>query len=58
MFLQLEDMKHIKQDFCSDAWVMRQGMDLGGALGAKGRGVIFFFAEHDQLAYQIDRDDE
>ena len=26
---KLEDIKHIEQDFCSDAWVMPQGWDLG-----------------------------
>ena len=36
--LQIEDMKHIKRDFCSDAWVMPQRWDLG-ARGAKG---VFF----------------
>ena len=50
MFLQIEDMKHIKQDFCSDAWVMPKGWDFGGAQG--GQKIIFF--EHGHVAYQID----
>ena len=29
MFLQISYIKHIEQDFCSDAWVMPQGWDLG-----------------------------
>ena len=30
-------IKHIKRDFCSDAWVMPQGWDLGQR-GARGGG--------------------
>ena len=29
VFSQLKDIKHIRQDFHSDAWVMPQGWDLG-----------------------------
>ena len=31
VFLQIKDIKHIKQDFCSDVWVMPQGTRLGCA---------------------------
>ena len=52
MFLQIEDMKHIKRDFCSNAWAIAQGVGLGGAEGAQG--VKNYFFEHGQVAYKID----
>ena len=57
MFLQIKDIRHIKWDFCSDAWVMPQGWDLG-AVGLRTGGQNFFFFEHGHVAYQIDGDDE
>ena len=44
-------MEHIKQQFCSDAWIMPWwvGLGLGGRLGKKNLFLV---------AYQIDRDDE
>ena len=56
MFLQIKDIKHIKQDFCSDAWVMPQGWDLGAA-GVR-RGPKSFFSEHGHVAYRINENDE
>ena len=55
VFIQIEDMKHIKLDFCSDAWVIPQGWDFGapGCLGVK---CLFF--KHGYVAYQIDENDE
>ena len=54
MFLQIKDIKHIEQGFCSDVWVMPQGWDLGGP--GVPRGSIKF--EHGHVAYQIDEKDE
>ena len=53
MFLQIKDTKHNKWDFCSDAWVMPQGWDLGGPDGHK-----IYFSEYGHVAYQIDGDDD
>ena len=50
----MKDIKHIRQDFHSVAWVMPQGWDLG-ALGVP-RGLKKF--KHGHVAYQIDRDEE
>ena len=57
MFLHLEDMKHIKWDFCSDVRVMPMGWDLGVLGVPRGVKNIFFF-EYDHVAFQIDGDDE
>ena len=54
VFLQIKDIKHIKRDFCSDAWVMPQEWDLGAA-GVR-RGSSIFYNGHE--AYQIDWNDE
>ena len=56
VFSQIKDIKHIKRDFHSIAWVMMpQGWDFG-ALGCPwGQHFIF---EHGHVAYQIDGDDE
>ena len=50
----MKDTKHIRQDFHSVAWVMRQGRDFG-ALGVPRWSKKF---KHGRLAYQIDGDDE
>ena len=55
VFSRIKDIKHIKQEFYSIAWVMPQGWNFW-ALGCTG-GQIFFF-EHGHVAYQIDGDDE
>ena len=39
VFSQMKDIKHIRQDFHSTAWVMPQGWDLG-ELGGVGEGQI------------------
>ena len=48
LFSQIKDIKHIKQDFNSVAWVVPQGRDLG-VLGGQ-----FFFSKHGHVAYQIE----
>ena len=53
MFLQIEDMKHIDWDSCSDASVIHKRWELG-APGCPG---LFLF-EHSHVTYQIDGDDE
>ena len=57
MFLQIKYIKHIEQDFCSDAWAMPQGWELG-APGVPRGGGVNWFSEHGHVAYQIDGDDE
>ena len=44
MFLQIHVryIKHIEQDFCSNAWVMPQGWDLGVPGMPRGSKVYFF----------------
>ena len=42
-------------DFCSGAWIIPQGMGLGGAEGAQGWGSFIF--EHGHVEYQIGGDD-
>ena len=44
VFSQPKDMKHIRRDFHSVAWVMPQGWDLGAPWGGGGWGVqkLFF----------------
>ena len=42
VFSQLKDMKHIRRDFHSVAWVMPQGWDLGGNMGGWGVKKLFF----------------
>ena len=39
----MKDIKHIRLDFCSVAWVMPQGWDLGGR--GVGESKNFFFSE-------------
>ena len=39
----MKDIKHIRRDFHSVAWVMPQGVGLAGTVG--GWGVNFFFPE-------------
>ena len=39
---QMKDIKHIRRDFYSAAWVMPQGWDLGGNVGGWGLKYIFF----------------
>ena len=51
----MKDIKYIRRDFYSIAWVMHQGWDFG-ALGVP-RGSNFFF-KHGHVAYQIGGDDE
>ena len=36
IFSQLKDIKHIRRNFHSVAWVMPQGWDLGGTVGGWG----------------------
>ena len=57
MFLQIEDMKHIKRNYYSDAWVMPRGWDLEAPGVPRARGSKNFF-EHGYVAYQIDGYDE
>ena len=52
--VQMNDTKHIRQDFHSVTLVMAQGWDFG-ALGVP-RGVNFF--KHGHVAYQIYKDDK
>ena len=52
----MKDIKHIRRDFHSVAWVMPQGSDFG-AWGAQGVKKVVFF-KHGHVAYQIDGDDE
>ena len=49
----MKDTKHIRRDFHSVAWVMRQGWDLGHPGDQKKN-----FFKHSHVAYQIDGDDE
>ena len=42
VFSQLKDMKHIRRDFHSVAWVMPQGWDLGVPWGVGGSKNFFF----------------
>ena len=53
MLVQIKDIKHIKQDFCSDTYVMPQGLGAAGCVGAQN---LFIF-EHGHVAYQIARND-
>ena len=41
VFSQLKDMKHIRRDFHSVAWVMPQGWDLGVPWGLGGPKTFF-----------------
>ena len=41
VFSQLKDMKHIRRDFHSVAWVMPQGWDLGAPWGVGGSKNFF-----------------
>ena len=52
----MKDIKHIRRDFYSVAWVMPQKVGLRGTGGTQG--VKQFFFEHGHVAYQIDGDDE
>ena len=60
VFLKIKYIKHIEQDFCSDAWVMPQGWNFEAPAcqrwGEGGQKFIFF--KHGHVAYQIDGDDE
>ena len=56
MILQI-NIKHIKRDHCSDAWVMPQGWDLGAA-GCTWGGGQNLVLEHGHVAYQIDGVDD
>ena len=47
VFSQMKDIKHIRRDFHSVAWVMPQGWDLG-VLGGGWRGKKFIFSEIQQ----------
>ena len=53
MLFQIKDIKHIEQDFCSDASSC-QRVGLWGARGAQGGKKI----ENGHAAYQIDGDDK
>ena len=53
LVLTKEDLKHIKEDFCSVAWAMPQGGTWGAGVP---RGIILFKNGH--VAYQIDGDEE
>ena len=56
VFSQMKDIKHIRRDFYSVAWVMPQGWDFE-ALGVP-RGSNNCFFKHGHVAYKIDSDDE
>ena len=45
VFIQIKDMKDIERDFCSDAYVMPQGWDLGwlGCQGGKKNRILFMW---------------
>ena len=45
VFSQLKDIKHIRWDFHSVAWVMPQGWDLGVPWGGMGLGVQKLFSQ-------------
>ena len=50
VFSQMKDIKHIRWDFHSVAWVMPQGPDLRGYKGREGEGVKkYFFPEFNQI---------
>ena len=42
MFLQIQDEKRIPQDFCSDAWVLPQGSDIGKQGVPKGSKMVMW----------------
>ena len=42
VFSQIKDIKHIRRDFHSTAWVMSQGWDLGVLWGVGGQKYLFF----------------
>ena len=54
----MKDIKHIRRDFYSVAWVMPQGFGLRGAGGGGVPGESRFFFKHGHVAYPIDGDDE
>ena len=58
MFSQIEDTKHIRQDFHSVPWVMPQGWDFGALGGGVPRGSKKFFFKHGHVVYQIEGDVE
>ena len=39
---QMKDIKHIRRDFHSVAWVMPQGLDFGGTGGLGGQIKLFY----------------
>ena len=51
VFSQMKDIKHIRQDFHSIAWVMPQGWDLGLTWGWGGS--IFFFEIQPNLVREL-----
>ena len=48
VFLQIKNMKYIERDFCSDAWVMPQGWNLGAPGVPRWSKKIF---EYGHMAY-------
>ena len=52
----MKDIKHIRQDFNSIAWVHAPGVKLWGAGGPRGSKKFFF--KHCHVAYQIEGDDK
>ena len=54
VFSEIKDVKHIKRDFHSIAWVQGVGLWVAGV----PRGTNEFFFEHGHVAYQIEGDDE
>ena len=55
MFLQIKEIKHIKQDICSDAYAVPRDR-AGGHWVCPGCQIFFY--EHGHVAYKSDRDDE
>ena len=55
MFLQIKDIKHKECFFCSDAWIIPQGWDLGAPGCSEGQNVFF---EHFHVAHLIEGDDK
>ena len=41
VYSQMKDIKHIRRDFHSAAWVMPKGVGLGGTMGVGGVNIFF-----------------
>ena len=54
----MKDIKNIRPDFHSVAWVMPQGWAFGALGVPRGSIFFFFFFKHGHVEYQIDGDVE